>query len=64
MIPGLKIRLPEELEIYLEVNENVNAGLERYVKSFYYDTAISTSLRVFVSLPTVTDSNNVVFGSD
>jgi hypothetical protein len=35
-----------------------------FLKSFYYDTALSASPHAFASLQTLVDSSQIVFGTD
>lgn len=61
----LEEKLPEQLNYYLRVKQNVlPEGPDHYLSGFYYDTALAASPHTFASLLTVVDSSHIVFGSD
>jgi predicted TIM-barrel fold metal-dependent hydrolase len=64
IVPGMRERLPDELDAYLQFKENMPEGPVKYLGGFYYDTAMSASPHVFASLLTVCGSSQVLFGSD
>ena len=64
VIPGMRERLPDELDIYLRFKENLKGGPDQYLSRFYYDSALSTSPHVFASLLTLVGSSKILFGSD
>lgn len=61
----LEDRLPEQLNYYLRVKQNVlPEGPDYFLSRFYYDTALAASPHTFASLLTIVDSSHIVFGSD
>lgn len=64
VIPGMREKLPEDLDVYLKIKENLPEGPDHYLGRFYYDTALSASPHTFASLLAVCDSSQVLFGSD
>jgi 6-methylsalicylate decarboxylase len=65
LFPGLKEAMPELLTYYINVKENVlPEGPDFYLKTFYYDMALSASPHALSSLLTLDDSSRILFGSD
>ncbi len=65
VIPSLKEKMPATLDIFLKVRENVlPEGPDHYLRSFYFDTALSASPHAFASLLTLADTTRVLFGTD
>jgi predicted TIM-barrel fold metal-dependent hydrolase len=65
MFPGLRPSMPQLLQYYINVKENVlPEGPVFYLKKFYYDTALSASPHVFASLLSLVESSRILFGSD
>lgn len=65
IIPGLKESMPELLTYFIKFKQNVlPEGPDFYLKSFFYDTALSASPHAFASLQTLVDSSRILFGSD
>lgn len=64
-VPKMKERLPEQLDIYLKVKENVlPEGPDFYLKKLFYDTALSASPHAFASLQSLVTSQQILFGTD
>jgi predicted TIM-barrel fold metal-dependent hydrolase len=65
MFPGLRPSMPQLLQYYINVKENVlPEGPVFYLKKFYYDAALSASPHVFASLLSLVESSRILFGSD